>query len=176
MAAGLMLVVDGHPSNFHCIWKAIFINTLLSEYYMDPQRCSHCKEIKPLIDYNWKNKANNKRKDYCRVCDRQIKKNFYYRNKARIIESVTSRKRANIAKFNEWKQTLKCIKCGESDDVCLDFHHLDPSKKEATVSTFVGCGMLKQAMEEATKCIVVCSNCHRKIHKYGLEMLQNMQG
>lgn len=28
-------------------------------------------------------------------------------------------------------------------------------------------------LREAEKCIPVCANCHRKIHKYGLENVRN---
>lgn len=45
----------------------------------------------------------------------------------------------------------------------LDFHHIDPSTKEAGWAQ-----MRKMSMEnmikELDKCILVCANCHREIH------------
>lgn len=60
------------------------------------------------------------------------------------------------------KQGLFCIKCGENDWRCLDFHHRDPKTKKFTIS---GQNHSKQAlMEEIAKCDVLCANCHRKEH------------
>jgi len=44
----------------------------------------------------------------------------------------------------------------------FDFHHLDPTKKETSVSV-IGWNKEK-AQQEADKCIMVCANCHRMIH------------
>lgn len=60
-------------------------------------------------------------------------------------------------------KTVGCACCGESDLVCLDFHHYDPDEKEFNMSAALT-KPLDKMMIEASKCIVVCSNCHRKIH------------
>ena len=57
-----------------------------------------------------------------------------------------------------------CQMCGYNECIgALDFHHIDPSTKEASWSQ-----MRKMSMEnmikELDKCILVCANCHRKIH------------
>ena len=57
----------------------------------------------------------------------------------------------------------RCIKCGY--DKCLKalgFHHLDPSKKDFTISN--DHFKLKEAVEEVKKCILICSNCHKELH------------
>lgn len=57
----------------------------------------------------------------------------------------------------------KCLRCGY--DRCLkalEFHHIDPTKKEFTISN--GDFRLKEAVEEAKKCILICSNCHKELH------------
>ena len=64
--------------------------------------------------------------------------------------------------FSEWKSTLKCVECGENHVSCLEFHHIDPSRKEGLISKLV-CSK-KRLQEELKKCIVLCSNCHRKHH------------
>jgi hypothetical protein len=66
-------------------------------------------------------------------------------------------------RFNEWKKEQGCSCCMENEPVCLDLHHLDPSKKDGHPSMFVKYGW-NRLMKEATKCIVVCRNCHAKIH------------
>jgi hypothetical protein len=60
-------------------------------------------------------------------------------------------------------KTVGCACCGEKDTVCLDFHHYDPSEKEFNLSTALT-KPVNKLIEEASKCVVVCSNCHRKIH------------
>ena len=54
-----------------------------------------------------------------------------------------------------------CVKCGEKEQVCLDFHHL--GDKDRTIAQMRGMGD-DRVREEISKCVVVCSNCHRKIH------------
>ena len=59
----------------------------------------------------------------------------------------------------------KCQVCGLVDDCysIYDFHHLNPADKLFNLSS-VNTVMQKEKMaEEAKKCILVCSNCHRKI-------------
>lgn len=58
----------------------------------------------------------------------------------------------------------KCQRCGLVDDPCVyDFHHLDPTEKDFSI----GKNALKfeSIKKELDKCILLCSNCHRKEHK-----------
>jgi len=57
-----------------------------------------------------------------------------------------------------------CIKCGEMDASCLDFHHRDPAEKEGHIGEFRKFGM-KRLLAEIEKCDVLCANCHRKFHR-----------
>lgn len=57
-----------------------------------------------------------------------------------------------------------CSACNESDPCCLDFHHLDPNSKDKKISQLIKYGSKKRILKEASKCIVLCSNCHRKTH------------
>ena len=67
-------------------------------------------------------------------------------------------------------KTVGCACCGEKDTVCLDFHHYDPSEKEFNLSTALT-KPVNKLIEEASKCVVVCSNCHRKIHAGTLKII-----
>lgn len=61
----------------------------------------------------------------------------------------------------------KCQKCGFNEPIydCYDFHHLDPSEKEFGIGHSDGKNLSLEALKkEADKCILVCANCHRKIH------------
>ncbi len=57
----------------------------------------------------------------------------------------------------------KCIVCNYNRSIdALDFHHLDPSKKEFDISK--SSKSFKNLKEELNKCVILCSNCHRELH------------
>ena len=57
----------------------------------------------------------------------------------------------------------KCQRCGYNKCLkALEFHHLDPTKKDFTISN--DHFKLVDAMEESKKCILICANCHRELH------------
>lgn len=61
----------------------------------------------------------------------------------------------------------KCTMCGESHWAVLDFHHVDPTTKKSGVPEVAQKGTLGQLKRELAKCVVLCSNCHRKLHVLG---------
>lgn len=66
----------------------------------------------------------------------------------------------------------KCIRCGYDKCIkALEFHHIDPSKKDFTISNDQF--RLLDAVEEIKKCILVCSNCHKEFHA-GLWSLKDL--
>ncbi len=54
-----------------------------------------------------------------------------------------------------------CRLCDEKEPCCLDFHHLH--SKDFDISQMRGMNDIKVKAEIA-KCVVLCSNCHRKVH------------
>lgn len=58
----------------------------------------------------------------------------------------------------------KCERCGYNKCItALEFHHLDPSKKDFGIGSKKVLSFEK-CKEEVDKCILVCSNCHKEIH------------
>ena len=58
----------------------------------------------------------------------------------------------------------KCQVCGyDSCKNALDFHHLDPTKKEFTLSSWK-IKNLERLGNEAKKCVLLCCRCHRELH------------
>lgn len=57
----------------------------------------------------------------------------------------------------------ECSKCGlRSEYPCVfDFHHPDPSAKRGSIERF---SSWDGYWEEASQCVLLCSNCHRIIH------------
>src|SRR5260221_325425 len=66
--------------------------------------------------------------------------------------------------MDQIKSYFKCSHCPEQDSRCLDFHHLDPKTKLFCISTASVRISTERILEEIKKCIVLCSNCHRKLH------------
>lgn len=72
----------------------------------------------------------------------------------------------------------KCSKCGYQENIAaLQFHHLDPSKKQFKL----GHRMLSNRswdaiLKEAPKCILLCANCHAEEHnpEYKLSNIKRM--
>ena len=64
-----------------------------------------------------------------------------------------------------WINTFrtKCIKCGESDPIVLDFHHRDKKQKKFQL---IGSNCYSRSkasiLTEINKCDVLCANCHRR--------------
>lgn len=61
----------------------------------------------------------------------------------------------------------KCAVCGGVfDDCCYDYHHLDPTHKDFTISNINANGARSwlYIRDELKKCALVCANCHRKLH------------
>lgn len=67
-----------------------------------------------------------------------------------------------LAKIKETRGG-KCIRCGYNKCLkALEFHHVDPSKKDFTISN--DHFKLLEAVKETKKCILICSNCHKEFH------------
>ncbi len=94
---------------------------------------------------------------------KQYRKDHYLENK----EKYKATHKKNTKAKREWFRTqildkCFCLHCGEDNPITLDFHHLDKSTKERSVSQMVQDNLSKERiLNEAAKCIVLCSNCHR---------------
>ncbi len=97
---------------------------------------------------------------------RQYRRDWYSKNQEHAKEKVIERKNAIKKWFKEIKGQLRCEQCGENHPACLEFHHLNPSEKEINLSEAVAIkGWSKnKILDEIDKCVVLCSNCHRKLH------------
>ena len=67
--------------------------------------------------------------------------------------------------FAQYKATLSCNCCGERSPVCLEIHHSDLSEKKGAVANMVRDKRpVTEVQAEIAKCVVVCLNCHAKLH------------
>ena len=59
-----------------------------------------------------------------------------------------------------------CANCGETDPICLDFHHKDPKKKKFSIANSPRLGHSEEVIfKEIKKCVVICKNCHARLHR-----------
>lgn len=84
-----------------------------------------------------------------------------YKNKK---DRVTHRKE-KVDFIRNYKSERGCSICGETEPICLDFHH-NIGLKENSIARMCnnGCS-IEKIMEEISKCIILCKNCHAKTHK-----------
>lgn len=59
-----------------------------------------------------------------------------------------------------------CIICGyNKSNNAIEFHHLDPAKKDITWGSFrANIKSLNTILHEMKKCVLLCSNCHKELH------------
>ena len=78
---------------------------------------------------------------------------------AYVMRRRDERKRILVDHFMD-----RCSDCGGTFPVCCyDFHHIDPETKSFEIAPRLD-GNMETIMEEAKKCIMICSNCHRIRH------------
>jgi hypothetical protein len=100
--------------------------------------------------------------------NREYQRKWLAANREKQNARVRNNDRKYRAEIREYLNQIKakgCVKCGENHLACLDFHHLDPSEKEISISVALAKKWsLKRIKVELEKCEVICSNCHRKLH------------
>ena len=106
----------------------------------------------------------------CRKCVSAKQREGYHAvpgRKERTNQASLERYRKNSTISAEYTNNYKadhgCSQCEESDPICLDFHHVE--EKVRSISELIwGSFDLETVKEEMKRCVVLCSNCHRKLH------------
>lgn len=80
----------------------------------------------------------------------------------------SKRSAASRRLVDEARQGASCLFCGEDDPDVLDFHHT--RDKLFHVSNGWRRYGTEKVRAELEKCVIVCANCHRKIHVGKLEV------
>ena len=106
------------------------------------------KEFKPYTEHRFPKSNAQKERDR-----KKIVRDNYARMQA--LKDLT----ISIKKENG------CYICKENAECCLSFHHIDPETKEFDISSGIRQRISKKRiLIEIEKCIVLCENCHRKLH------------
>ena len=87
---------------------------------------------------------------------------------ARINATRSAKRKQVKAQLTAYKAEKSCTLCPESEPECLEFHHIDPRTKDSPPANLYrdkGWSFEKMVEYFERTCIVLCSNCHKKVHK-----------
>lgn len=127
------------------------------------KKCSSCTTEKPLAEFYKRKHSTDGYQSSCKECMRITYTSCRSANLDRY-KAVQQQRYTDIReRYREWKRERGCACCAETEPVCLQLHHLDPALKEFKPADLLSYSW-KKLMREAEKCIVVCGNCHAKIH------------
>lgn len=125
--------------------------------------CLDCQRDLTEDKFSFRNKLKKKRQSRCKECHKKYSKKHYENNKKDYLSRAKRDRKKEKLKTKNLLELLKikCQICGEDHPAVLDFHHKDPNDKDANISKM---NSRSKIIEESKKCIVLCSNCHRKLH------------
>jgi hypothetical protein len=130
--------------------------------------CSKCKKKKEKSEFSINRNAPDGLQLNCKTCATKKACDWYreHRNDPDVIKRSRERDLKRVLEcreiVNEKKRKDGCCYCLERDICCLDCHHL--GDKVDLISTLVKKKNKDRLRKELEKCIIVCANCHRKIH------------
>lgn len=144
---------------------------------MKEKKCCVCKSFKSFsLFYQDKTKKDGLQPK-CKDCGIRIAKEHYRRNKHLLRDRMKTTNDEQKAKCKEFlkriKESLGCAICrNEFNSVVLDCHHV--KNKTNDIATILGMKSPKKLIEELKKCIILCANCHRKLHAKIVELPNNI--
>jgi hypothetical protein len=127
--------------------------------------CTKCFLQKPIEDFPWKSKLLGKRHTVCKECTAKRSNDWYQDNRDAHIKNVMENKVADRERARrfvaDYLSSRRCVLCGETDPVVLEFDHI--RGKKADVARLVADGAtIERIQSELDLCQVLCANCHRR--------------
>ena len=129
---------------------------------METKICCRCKEDKPTDCYCKDKNTKDGLQRACKTCMNDSYNRSRKKKQKHYQEVAKKRRQRNTDAFREWKAERGCSYCDEDFGPALQLHHPDDNKED-NVSNLAQ-KSLKSMLTEAEKCIIVCGNCHVKIH------------
>lgn len=88
-----------------------------------------------------------------------------YNQRRESIKRAVVKRRRKIRELAVDYLGGKCALCGYDRCIgALDIHHLEPLKKEFSISVDGNTRSWERVKREIEKCVLICSNCHREEH------------
>lgn len=134
--------------------------------------CAKCNLEKSIEDFSPKKNSKTGYQKYCKPCNSEIVSEYYKKNKYKdkYAERARNYKYKCVDAIKHIKSQYTCCFCGEKDACCLDCHHVDDKEKDFEISKLISGKNIDFLLEELPKCVVICSNCHRKLHAKKIEL------
>ena len=129
----------------------------------------YCMECSPFGEHNTKNlslKSPNDKLFVCSICNRD----FVYRRKKGGTTKVCNTCMVTRARQQRKKMAVDykggcCVVCKYNKCMrALEFHHLDPSKKDFGFSENGTQKSWETQKKELDKCVLLCNRCHSEVH------------
>lgn len=128
------------------------------------KRCTVCGHEKPLSQFSPDKRKKDGFRAECKQCGREQARAYYRRNpgpfKRRAKASRNRLREFLLQVADRIKAARGCALCGDSTLCVLDFHHHTEPGQPVTRATQSYAAFQK----ELKKCVVLCANCHRKVH------------
>ena len=124
--------------------------------------CRYCNLDKLETEFSFR--VPGKLKNKCKQCVAAYTRLHYVANRTAYKLRATADRPQAAMRWKDFVSSLKvcCSECGEDHPATLDFHHTDPNTKEHHPADLRG--SKARFLAEIEKCVVLCSNCHRKLH------------
>jgi predicted HNH restriction endonuclease len=110
--------------------------------------CNRCSQTKDFSEF-YKRRDGKDTTAYCKPC-----------TSVQTVERQRAFKKQCIAYLGGCCEKCSYDKC----DAAMEFHHVDPSKKDFNISQVKSTTFSSDVKVELDKCWLVCANCHREIH------------
>lgn len=91
-------------------------------------------------------------------------KEHYQKNKQPYLDRAKEQRRERVQWLQAYKAERGCCQCSEKRPWCLAFHHLEPEHKDVGIAEAIAAKSRDAVLEEISKCVLVCHNCHADIH------------
>lgn len=104
----------------------------------------------------------------CKKCKKEVDDSLFSKGILGLCKKCASNYSKKRFKRNRIKAIVflggKCNRCNYKENYsALDFHHLDPNQKDIKWVYFKSRSWEK-IVEEISKCVLLCSRCHREVH------------
>lgn len=129
--------------------------------------CVKCDNPKPIAEFRKNSRSSDGRNARCKLCQSDDETAKQRHRLPVRKQQLRDHHAHNIKLCQEYVVAYlsqhPCVDCGENTVVCLDFDHIDPSTKSASICALAKRGTcLNRLITEIAKCEVRCANCHRK--------------
>lgn len=131
------------------------------------RKCTLCLQEKDESEFGKHKNGRDGLRSRCKPCNRIEANQTYKKNPAPYL--ARARKGAKVFRdavglwLDQIRNEAGCCVCGGKEPCTLDFHHVNPEEKIKAITQMIGKG-LNSLEAELAKCVVVCANCHRKVH------------